>query len=109
LPTWRREQPPEPARLSDSEPGFTRFRINWGSRAGADPRRILGHVCRRGDIDSRMVGAIKLDANWSTFDVDNSVAMVFTRRVQRRDARDPHLFIVRDDGRGARAPRQQDA
>ena len=74
--------------------GCTRFRINWGLRDGADPRRILAHICRRGDIRSGMVGSIRLDRSASTFDVDNSVAESFSRRVRRRDRRDPHLFIT---------------
>ncbi|MBX3464620.1 MAG: DbpA RNA binding domain-containing protein, partial [Planctomycetes bacterium] len=76
---------------------FTRFRINWGLRDGADPRRILAHVCRRGDIDSRLVGGIALRPDSSTFEVAEAIAGAFARRVQKRDRRDPHLFIVRDE------------
>src|SRR5262249_7322768 len=31
-------------------PSFVPFRINWGERQGADPRRLLALVCRRGGI-----------------------------------------------------------
>ncbi len=79
--------------------GFTRFRINWGFRGGANPRRILAHVCRRGGVDNRMVGSIEMDSHGSTFLIDSSVAQQFAERVRTRDQRDPHLFITRDDGR----------
>ncbi|MCA8953493.1 MAG: DbpA RNA binding domain-containing protein, partial [Planctomycetes bacterium] len=88
------------------EAGFTRFRINWGYRGGADPRRILAHVCRRGGIDSKMVGAIRMETNASTFHVGDAVAASFARRVKVRDRRDPHLVIVPVDGPGRAAPRR---
>ncbi|MBL9078165.1 MAG: DEAD/DEAH box helicase [Planctomycetes bacterium] len=90
-PSWRRERPA-------AEAAFARFRINWGLRDGADARRILAHVCRRGDIDSRLVGNIALAPGSSTFEVAESIAASFARRVQKRDRRDPHLFIVPADG-----------
>ncbi len=95
-PSWRRERA-APAARPAAGGAFTRFRINWGLRDGADPRRILAHVCRRGDIDSRLVGGIALQAASSTFEVAEAIAGPFARRVQKRDRRDPHLFIVRDD------------
>lgn len=102
-PAWRRDEaPPRPG----EQAGFTRFRINWGTRDGAEPRRILAHVCRRGDIDSRMVGAIQLHVTMSTFDVADDVAAAFGKRVQRRDRRDPNLVITRAFAtRRAPAPR----
>jgi ATP-dependent RNA helicase DeaD len=96
LPAWRRD-PNAPAPAAARNPSFARFRINWGFRDGADARRILAHVCRRGDIDSRMVGGIDLQAGSSTFEVAEAIAGSFAKRVQKRDRRDPHLFIVPDD------------
>ncbi|MCC7398198.1 MAG: DEAD/DEAH box helicase [Planctomycetes bacterium] len=77
---------------------WVRFRINWGVRDGADPRRILAHVCRRGDVDNRAVGNISLGANSSTFEIHREVAEGFRQRAFRPDRRDPHLFIVPDFG-----------
>ncbi|MFO1078482.1 MAG: DEAD/DEAH box helicase [Planctomycetota bacterium] len=76
------------------EEGFVGFKINWGAADGADPRRILAHVCRRGDVQSRAVGAIDIRRFESRFGIAAAVAPAFARRVQRRDARDPHLVIV---------------
>jgi ATP-dependent RNA helicase DeaD len=94
LPTWRRPDQPAPP----AENGFVRFRINWGSRDGADPRRVLAHVCRRGDIDGAMIGAIEVHGSATTFGVAIDVAHQFERRAARPDRRDPHLVISRDRG-----------
>jgi len=92
-PSWQR---PDRREAQAPEPGFTRFRINWGPRDGANPSRIMAHVCRRGDVPSNMIGSISMDDNASTFEVANAVADEFAQRVQRRDRRDPHLIIHRE-------------
>jgi ATP-dependent RNA helicase DeaD len=94
LPAWQR--PAAAATPASSAGGFLRFRINWGRRDGADPRRVMAHVCRRGGIASRQVGAIDVRVAATTFEVASDVADGFLRAVQRRDAREPHLVIVRD-------------
>ena len=107
LPSWRREAA-APAPASASAQAFTRFRINWGTRDGADARRVLAHVCRRGGIESHMVGAIAVHVAGTTFEVDRVVAEEFAKRVQRPDRRDPHLVIVVDEPKHA-ARRPHDA
>jgi ATP-dependent RNA helicase DeaD len=77
---------------------FVIFRINWGTADGADPRRILAHVCRRGQVDNHMVGAIDIGQASSTFAIATDVAREFAQRVQRRDRRDPHLVIHPAEG-----------
>ena len=96
-PSWQGEQQ-EPSKRP--ERGFVRFRINWGFRGGANPRRILAHVCRRGGVDNRQVGSISMSTSSSTFEVAQEFADEFARRVQRRDKRDPHLVIHRETFRG---------
>ncbi|MDG2334752.1 MAG: DEAD/DEAH box helicase [Myxococcota bacterium] len=83
-----------------SNRGFTRFSINWGEASGATTNRILGHVCRRGQIKSPMVGAIEIGSEKSTFDVDANAAARFEKLVKRRDPRDPNLRIVRTTAGG---------
>lgn len=85
-----------------SESGFVRFSINWGAGTGATPSRVLGHVCRRGDVKSRSVGAIKIGDTTSTFDVEASAATRFEKRARRPDARDPKLKIFRSSGASGR-------
>ena len=71
--------------------GYVRFSINWGESEGAAPNRVLGHVCRRGEIRGSQVGAIEIGADRSGFDIDASVAARFENLVRRPDRRDPHL------------------
>ncbi|QDU68126.1 DEAD/DEAH box helicase [Engelhardtia mirabilis] len=72
------------------------FRINWGFAAGANPKRLLAHICRRGDVQGREVGAIRLQAHFSTFEITSGAAQAFEGRARERDERDPHLKIQRD-------------
>ena len=96
-PMGQRSEPAELAR-------FVRFRINWGMRDGAEPRRILAHVCRRGDIQSRMVGAIDVGQHETMFEVDAAIAADFAERARELDAREPHLVIAKANG-GVAGPR----
>ncbi|MCP3986138.1 MAG: DEAD/DEAH box helicase [bacterium] len=79
--------------------GFVRFSINWGEQGGAAANRLLGHVCRRGQIRGHQVGAIEIGPTESSFDVDAGAADRFEKLVRRPDARDPKLRIVRIEGR----------
>ena len=72
-----------------------RFTINWGEHSGAAVNRLLGHVCRRGQVRSQRVGAIKIGPDESSFEIDGSVADRFEKLVRRRDPRDPGLRISR--------------
>jgi ATP-dependent RNA helicase DeaD len=117
LPTAPRSEPARPATPEEperplpreAEPGFVLFRINWGTANGADARRILAHLCRRGDIHSKMVGAIDLRQFESTFGIDSSVAGAFAQRVARRDSRDPNLVIHRVGAGGPSRPPKRPA
>ena len=86
--------------VSEAAQGFVRFTINWGERGGAAPNRLLGHICRRGQIRGHLVGAIEIGMEESSFDVAASAAARFDKLVQRRDPRDPKLYIVRARPRG---------
>ncbi|MBL8750106.1 MAG: DEAD/DEAH box helicase [Planctomycetes bacterium] len=112
-PSWRRESAgAEPARATAGptvvSPGFTRFRLNWGARDGADARRVLAHVCRRGGLESHMVGAITVHFAATTFEVSTVAVRSFLERVKPRDRRDPHLVISLDTGRPHAAVRKRD-
>ncbi len=91
----------------DAAQGFVRFTINWGERRGAAPNRLLGHVCRRGQIRGHLVGAIDIGPDASSFDVDASVAARFEKLVRRPDARDPGLRITRAGGQGRARGRRE--
>ena len=89
---------PRPERAPHTSPppapsSFAPFRINWGERHGADPRRLLALVCRRGGIRGNQVGAIRIGSTSSTFEVDAAAAADFGRAVKKPDARDPRIRI----------------
>ncbi|EDM80071.1 DEAD/DEAH box helicase-like protein [Plesiocystis pacifica SIR-1] len=75
------------------QPGYRRFEINWGQRGGATPGRLLAHLCRRGEITSRSVGAVRIGLRSSVFEVAVDVAETFARKAAKPDARDPKLKI----------------
>jgi ATP-dependent RNA helicase DeaD len=84
------------ARKGTGTPGpCVRFSINWGEESGATAARVLGHVCRRGQVRSQLVGAIDIGPAETRFEVDASVATRFEACVKKRDPRDPALRIVR--------------
>ncbi|MAI77646.1 MAG: helicase [Deltaproteobacteria bacterium] len=83
-------------RPKDKNRDFTRFLINWGEKDGATTPRLLSHVCRRGDIKSKDVGAIRIGPQSSTFEISSSLSRGFERQVSRPDERDPELKIKRD-------------
>ena len=82
---------------------FVRFFINWGERKGATPPRLMAHVCRRGGIEGRQVGAIQIEPHSASFEVSQDVAVDFEQRAKKRDPRDPDLMIARQSGGGAQA------
>ena len=81
-----------------------RFHINWGRHNGATPSRILAHICRRGDISSRSIGALDISARTSTFEVSQDLAERFESQVQKPDSRDPRIRIVRARDENAPPP-----
>jgi ATP-dependent RNA helicase DeaD len=97
-----RTGPAPRGRDRDGSAGFSRFTINWGFKNGGEARRILAHICRRGELRRDMVGAISVGPFVSTFEVRDDMAKRFSRRAQIRDRRDPHLVIAPAGSRGSR-------
>jgi ATP-dependent RNA helicase DeaD len=101
-PEPREVEPMRPMARSDARPmrqqgrrggSYVPFHVNWGTRFGADARRLVAMICRRGDIRGNQIGAIRLGDAFSTFEVDASVAAEFATRVKKPDPRDPHIRI----------------
>ena len=123
---FSREQPsrePGPAR-SPRDPAvdagdWVSFRVSWGQIHGADARRLLAMVCRRGGVRGTDVGAIRVARTFSTVNVASSAAEAFERAAREPDPRDPRVKIrpsseVEHEGGGAndgddRAPAQAHA
>ncbi|MEO0481766.1 MAG: DEAD/DEAH box helicase [Planctomycetota bacterium] len=94
-----------PARRED---GYTQFRINWGFRHGANPKRLLAVICRRGDIQGRDVGAIDVNDFDAVFGVKEDAARHFQTNAARPDERHPQQTIEKfrggEHGGGGRPP-----
>lgn len=96
-PSEARPRPAARAKHTRHTGTFVRFSINWGHRKGATPSRLLSHLCRRGEIDSGMVGSIEIGPGSATFEVADHVAGNFEQRVREPDRRDPGLRIARSN------------
>ena len=59
------------------------FRLNIGRRQNADPRWILPLLCRRGHVGRGEIGAIRMAANETMFEVPQAVAARFLAAVRR--------------------------
>ena len=81
------------------EGDFVTYQVSWGAQAGADTRKLLAMVCRRGDVSSDVVGAIRVSPKSSTVDISTSSALSFERAVARPDKRNPRAQFRRWDPR----------
>jgi len=72
------------------------FRVTWGLDHGADPRRLLALVCRRGGIRGSDIGRIRIERRHAIVEVAPTVADAFARATQERDPRDPRVAIMRE-------------
>ncbi|HVH07299.1 MAG TPA: DbpA RNA binding domain-containing protein, partial [Myxococcota bacterium] len=83
--------------------GWVPFRVSWGARHGADPRRLLALVCRRGEVRGSDVGAIYVEPLFSIVHVESGTADGFARAAGRPDPRDPRV-VIRREGEPPRRP-----
>ena len=81
------------------------FRMDIGRRQNADPRWILPLLCRRGHITRNEIGAIRIGANETFFQVPNAIEAKFRAALKRtaRDGAEDESGIVIE--RSAEAPR----
>ncbi len=89
----RSERPPRGERPPAGS--FTPFTVSWGEQAGATTARLLAHICRRGELESRQIGAIRVFAKSSLVEVANDVADAFEARARKPDEQDPGILIER--------------
>lgn len=99
---------PPPARPRQDAPrdfdrNWTLFHVTWGALHGADPRRVVAMLCRRGAIDSSDIGGIRVGPHSSEVQIAEDVAQTFAEAAGRPDPRDPRVAI-RPEG-GFAAPR----
>jgi ATP-dependent RNA helicase DeaD len=74
---------------------FVTYQVSWGTHGGADARRLLAMVCRRGDVSSDLVGAIRVAPKSSTVDIASSATPRFEQAVARPDKRNPRAQFRR--------------
>jgi ATP-dependent RNA helicase DeaD len=95
-----------PPAQREPRPGFeqsTWMRLNFGRDQNADPRWILPLLCRRGHVSRSEIGAIRITAQETLFEVPTAIAARFMDAV-RRTAEDADEFeITPMDG----APREE--
>src|SRR5690606_36005417 len=99
-----------PPRNQGPRPGFEDtvwFRMNVGRRHNADPRWLLPLICRRGHVSRGEIGAIRIAAGESMFEIPRASASRFMAAVRRRARHEPEgeegLEIVPIEGK----PRDQ--
>jgi len=109
------ENTPEARRAAQQErhrPGFEDtvwFGMNVGRRQNADARWILPLLCRRGHITRNEVGAIRIGANETHFQVPRTIAAKFNAaliRTAREENEEDSVYIAPSDG-PSEAPREQ--
>jgi ATP-dependent RNA helicase DeaD len=92
-------------------PGFEGsvwFRMNAGRRHNADPRWLLPLICRYGHVGRNDIGAIRVAANESYFEVTQRAAPGFLKALRRATIapEDEGLIIEQAEPRGEAAPRR---
>ena len=84
------------------------FRMNVGRRQNADPRWILPMICKRGGITKNEVGAIRIQANETGFQIPRAIAARFAQAVLKSAGQDGEddsgVRIEPVDGPGSAAP-----
>ncbi len=70
------------------------FRVTWGEEHGADARRMVAMLCRRGNVRGTDIGAIRVGRATSSVDVASDVAATFAEATSVPDPRDPRVTIA---------------
>ncbi|HEX8215969.1 MAG TPA: DEAD/DEAH box helicase [Allosphingosinicella sp.] len=83
---------PAAAAALQKRPGFEDtawFRMDIGRRHNADPRWLLPLLCRRGHVTKRDIGAIRIGAGETQFEIAREAAGKFAAAVKRTAGGDP--------------------
>lgn len=91
------DRSPAEQRAPVHRPGFDDvvwFRMNIGRRQNADPRWILPLICRRGHITKSEIGAIRIGAGETRFQIPRKLAERFAREVARTATQDEDGVLI---------------
>ena len=69
------------------------FRVNLGQESRAEPGWLLPLICRRGGVTRREVGAIRVLADHSEFEISGDAAKDFALAAAQTDPRAPHVHM----------------
>ena len=86
VPPRRQDSRDDRGRSRDDRPQ-TRYQISVGKSQGVTPRHIVGALANEGGINARAIGAIELNEDTSTVDLDDSLPRAVIERLGRI-----HLF-----------------
>lgn len=110
------EATPEARRTAQAErhrPGFEDtvwFRMDIGRRHNADPRWVLPLLCRRGHVTKTEIGAIRIAATETWFQIPRAIAGKFAAATQRTASADgtdeSGIRIEQAEGGPADTPRR---
>jgi ATP-dependent RNA helicase DeaD len=89
--------------------GSVWFRAAIGRRKNAEARWLLPMICRRGGIDKRDIGAIKIMDTTTEFEISERVAESFAAKVKRPDKEDSIRIELMSDAPQRQAPTEERA
>ena len=87
--------------------GSVWFRAAIGRRKNAEARWLLPMICRRGGIDKRDIGAIKIMDTSTEFEISERVAESFAAKVKRPDKEDSIRIEAMTDAPQRQAPAEE--
>ena len=87
--------------------GSTWFMINAGRRHNADPRWLLPLICRYGHVNRKEIGAIRIAANESYFEVTERAAPGFIKALRRATIAPEDQGMVIEQAQPRDAPSEQ--
>ncbi len=88
--------------------GSAWFRMNVGHAHQADPRWIVPILCRRGQIEKKHIGAIRIFTNETKIEIAAEVADMFDKAVRAPDRKDPSIRIMPCEPAGRTTRPQRD-
>ena len=88
--------------------GSVWFRASIGSRKNAEARWLLPMICRRGGIDKKDIGAIRIMDTTTEFEISARAADKFVGKISRPDKEDNIRIEALPDGpQGEPAPEKR--
>jgi ATP-dependent RNA helicase DeaD len=93
----RSSGPSSPRSRAELSRDGVQFRVNLGENDKADPRWLLPLICRRGGVTRREVGAIRIGARETLFEIAGNAARDFAAAAAEIDPRARHVVIARAD------------